>query len=93
MLERIVELNGRPPQTLTADAGYDSEANFAALQEANVYAVIALRRYRRDEPPDADPAPARSSQRWPYRNRMRQRLSSAPMAKRCTSSENRQWSR
>src|SRR3990172_7278787 len=57
MLERIREENGRPPAQLSADAGYASEANFAALDEANVYAVIALRRYRRDEPPDADPAP------------------------------------
>lgn len=74
MLQRIVELNGRPPEELSADAGYASESNFAALEEANVYAVIALRRYRRDEPPDADPAPARASNRWPHRNLMRQRL-------------------
>ena len=74
MLERIVELNDKPPQELTADAGYASEANFAALAEANVHALIALRRYRRDEPPDADPAPARSTNRWPHRNEMRRRL-------------------
>lgn len=77
MFERIVAANSRSPTVLSADAGYASEANFAALTEANVYAVIALRRYRRDEPPDADPAPARSSNRWPHRNRMRERLSSA----------------
>ena len=76
MLERTIALNGRAPQELTADAGYASEANFVALAEANVHAVIALRRYRRDEPPDADPAPARSSGRWPHRNEMRRRLSS-----------------
>ena len=76
MLEQIIELNGRPPQELTADAGYASEANFAALDAAGVHAVIALRRYRRDEPPDADPAPARSTNRWPHRNLMRERLSS-----------------
>jgi transposase len=74
MLQQIVELGGRPPKELSADAGYASEGNFAALEEAGVYAVIALRRYRRDEPPDADPAPARSSNRWPHRNRMRERL-------------------
>src|SRR3989304_2533720 len=34
-------------------------------------------RSRRAEPPDADPAPARSSGRWPHRNLMRQRLLSA----------------
>jgi IS5 family transposase len=76
MLERITALNGRPPQQLSADAGYASEGNFAALAQAGVHAVIALRRYRRDEPPDADPAPARSSGRWPHRNAMRERLSS-----------------
>jgi hypothetical protein len=74
MLQQIIELNGRAPRELSADAGYASEGNFAALDEAGVYAVIALRRYRRDEPPDADPAPARSSNRWPHRNRMRERL-------------------
>ena len=44
MLQEIIELNGRAPQELTAAAGYASEANFAALAEAGVYAVIALRR-------------------------------------------------
>ncbi len=75
MLDQIVALNGTPPKELTADAGYASEANFAALEEARVHALIALRRYRHDEPPDADPAPARSSNRWPHRNEMRRRLS------------------
>jgi transposase len=77
MLEEIIELNGKPPDELTADAGYASEANFAALEGANVHAIIALRRYRRDEPPDSDPAPARSTNRWPHRNVMRQRLYTA----------------
>ena len=76
MLERITALNDGPPQELSADAGYASEANFAALAQTGVHAVIALRRYRRDEPPDADPAPARSSGRWPHRNAMRERLRS-----------------
>ena len=80
MLEQMTALHGRPPQELTADAGYASEANFAALEAAGVHAVIALRRYRRDEPPDADPAPARATNRWPHRNIMRQRLFS-PQAK------------
>jgi transposase len=74
MLEQIVDLNGRAPDQFSADAGYASEANFAALDEAGVYSVVALRRYHRDEPPDADPAPARSTNRWPHRNRMRERL-------------------
>jgi transposase len=77
MLEQVHENTGHYPAQLTADAGYASEANFAALAEANVYAVIALRRYHRDEPPDADPAPKRSSRRWPHRNEMRDRLATA----------------
>jgi transposase len=74
MLQQIIELNGRAPEELSADAGYASEGNFEALAEAGVYGVIALRRYHRDEPPDADPAPVRSSNRWPHRNQMRERL-------------------
>ena len=77
MLEAVHALNGRYPRELTADAGYASEANFTALAEAQTYAVIALRRYHRDEPADADPAPARSSNRWPHRNEMRLRLMTA----------------
>ena len=74
MLQQIIELNGRAPVELSADAGYASEGNFEALADAEVYGVVALRRYRRDEPPDADPAPVRSSNRWPHRNQMRERL-------------------
>jgi transposase len=74
LLAAVHALNGRYPEELTADAGYASEANFAALEEAGVHAVIALRRYHHDEPEDADPAPARSSNRWPHRNEMRRRL-------------------
>jgi len=77
MLEAVRVLAGRYPDELTADAGYASEANFAALAEANTYAVIALRRHQHDEPPDADPAPKRSTNRWPHRNEMRRRLMTA----------------
>lgn len=77
MLETVQALNGRYPEELTADAGYASEANFQALAEAGTHAVIALRRYHRDEPADADPAPARSTNRWPHRNEMRRRLMTA----------------
>lgn len=77
MLEEIRALTGRYPEQLTADAGYASEANFAALDEADVHAVVALRRYHRDEPADADPAPKRSTNRWPHRNEMRRRLMTA----------------
>ena len=74
MLAEITKQNGRAPRELSADAGYASEANFAALDEAGVYAVIALRRYHRDEPPNADPAPVNATNRWPHRNEMRARL-------------------
>jgi transposase/IS5 family transposase len=76
MLERIAELNGHAPTELSADAGYASEANFTALEEAGVYAIVALRRHRRDEPPNADPALPNATNRWPHRNRMRARLAS-----------------
>ena len=74
MLQEIIKENRRIPRELSADAGYASEANFQALDDAGVYGVVALRRYRRDEPADADPAPARSSNRWPHRNLMRELL-------------------
>ena len=74
MLKQIEENTGQYPNALTADAGYSSEANFTHLAEADVYAVVALRRYHRDEPPDADPAPTRSTDRWLHRNIMRDRL-------------------
>jgi transposase/IS5 family transposase len=74
MLERIIALHGRAPTEVSADAGYASETNFAALDDAGVYAVVALRRYHRDEPPEADPAPANATNRWPHRNAMRERL-------------------
>lgn len=77
MLEQLHENTGQYPAQLSADAGYASEANFAALAEANVHAVIALRRYHRDEPSDADPAPKHSSSRWPHRNAMCERLATA----------------
>ena len=77
MLRRIIDFNGRAPLQLSADAGYASESNFAALEAAEVEAVIALRRYHRDEPPGSDPAPVRSTNRWPHRNRMREKLFSA----------------
>lgn len=77
MLKQIKANTGHYPNELTADAGYSSEANFTHLAEADIYAVIALRRYHRDEPPDADPAPKRSSDRWLHRNVMRERLTTA----------------
>lgn len=77
MLKQIEKNTGHYPNAFTADAGYSSEANFTHLAEADIYAVIALRRYHRDEPPDADPAPKRSSDRWLHRNVMRERLTTA----------------
>ena len=87
MLGRIIALNGEAPAQLSADAGYASEANFAALDSAGVYATIALRRYHHDEPPGADPgrprakaqapAPKRASRRWRHTNAMLERLASS----------------
>lgn len=74
MLRQINENTGHFPAQLTADAGYASEANFTLLAEADIYAAVALRRYHRDEPAGADPAPKRSSGRWLHRNIMRDRL-------------------
>ena len=74
MLEQVHENTGHFPDAFSADAGYASEANFIALAEADIYAVVALRRYHRDEPPAADPAPKRSSGRWLQREVMRDRL-------------------
>jgi len=77
MLQQIEANTGQYPNEFSADAGYSSEANFTHLAEADIYAVIALRRHRHDEPPDADPAPKRSSDRWLHRNIMRDRLTTA----------------
>jgi transposase len=77
MLQQVKANTGHYPNAFSADAGYASEANFTQLAEADIYAVIALRRYHRDEPPDADPAPKRSSDRWLHRNVMRERLTTA----------------
>ena len=77
MLKQIHENTGHFPNQLTADAGYSSEANFTHLAEADIYAVVALRRYHRDEPPGTDPAPKRSSDRWLHRNIMRDRLTTS----------------
>lgn len=74
MLGAIHDLNGAYPVELTADAGYASEANFAALAAVEIHAIIALRRHHHDEPPDTDPAAKRSTNHWPHRNEMRRRL-------------------
>jgi transposase len=74
MLQRILENTGHYPNELSADAGYASETNFRFLADADVFHVIAMRRYHRDEPPDADPAPTRSSGKSLQRNVMRDRL-------------------
>lgn len=77
MLQQVQQNTGHFPNALSADAGYASEANFVALAEADVYAVVALRRYHRDEPPTADLEAERSSHRWLHREVMRDRLASA----------------
>lgn len=77
MLTQVQANTGHFPHELTADAGYASELNFTHLAEADIYAVIALRRHHRDEPPNADPAPKRSTDHWLHRNIMRDRLTTA----------------
>lgn len=73
MLQQVHDNAGQYPTELT-DAGSASEANLAALAQAEVHAVIALRRCHRDEPSDADPAAKHASRHWPHRNEMRDRL-------------------
>ena len=72
-----LEANDCLPQELSADAGYASEANFAACTKANIDAFIALRRYRHDEPPDAGPAPPRAAKGKPQRQAMRKKLATS----------------
>jgi transposase len=74
LLEAVEEQTGRLPQALSADAGYAAEGNLLACEARGVEAYIALRRTTHDAPPDADPAPARSSGRWPARGRMQAKL-------------------
>lgn len=75
MLALTKENTGHYPNELSADAGYASEANLRALAEADIYGIVALRRYHRDEPANADPAPKRATNRHLHRNVMRDRLS------------------
>src|SRR5580700_4004393 len=74
MLTRLEAATGATPVQLSADAGYAWEENFLHCEQAGIDAFIALRRYRHDEPPDADPASPRSTMRWPARARMREKL-------------------
>jgi transposase len=76
MLETVKTETGRYPDQLSADAGYASESNLLACEAHKVDAYVALRRFKHDEPPAADPAPQQRG-RWPARSRMRERLSTA----------------
>jgi transposase len=76
MLETIKAETGRYPEQLSADSGYASEGNLLRCEEQGVDAYVALRRFKHDEPPEADPAPQQRG-RWPARGRMRDKLSSA----------------
>jgi len=49
-LRRLHQNTRQYPAQFSADAGYRSEANLAALTGTTVYAVIALRHYHQDEP-------------------------------------------
>jgi transposase len=77
MLATLREESGRDPAQLSADSGYASEANLLLCEARGVDAYVALRRFKHDEPPDADPGPAGSSGRWPARARMREKLATA----------------
>jgi transposase len=76
MLDTIKVETGRSPAQLSADSGYASEGNLLVCEERGVDAYVALRRFKHDEPPDADPAPQQRG-RWPARGRMRDKLSTA----------------
>lgn len=76
VLKQIEENTGHFPNILSADAGYASEANFTALAEADVYAVVALRRQHRDTPTGTSPAPKRPGSGSLHRKVMRERLAS-----------------
>jgi transposase len=76
MLETVKAETGQDPDALSADAGYASEGNLRACEERGVDAYVALRRFKHDEPPDADPAPQQSG-RWPARSRMREKLATS----------------
>ncbi len=58
MLARAEQSLGKPPDTLTADNGYYSEANVLAAAEAGVQPYFALGRARRTWPPSAESAGA-----------------------------------
>jgi transposase len=76
LLEVIKAETGRYPEQLSADSGYASEGNLLLCEERAVDAYVALRRFKHDEPPEADPAPQQRG-RWPARSRMRDKLSTA----------------
>jgi transposase len=77
MLATVQQTAGQDPQQLSADSGYASEANLLECEARGIDAYIALRRFKHDEPPAADPASVRSSGRWPARGRMREKLATA----------------
>jgi transposase len=77
MLETVRAETGRAPDQLSADSGYASEGNLLVCEAQGIDAYIALRRFKHDEPSEADPAPVRSSGRWPARGRMREKLATA----------------
>jgi transposase len=77
MLDTVRAEAGREPDQLSADSGYASEGNLLVCEARAIDAYIALRRFKHDEPPEADPGSVRSSGRWPARGRMREKLATA----------------
>jgi transposase len=66
MVERIESMTGELPKRLLADAGYKSEANFEALEQAGIEGYVSLGREgkRPPQPPGPDrPASQRMEQK------------------------------
>jgi transposase len=69
LLDQVESIRGGPPRRALADAGYKSEANFAALEERGVRGYISLGRERKNPP--QPPGPDR-----PASQRMQKKLES-----------------
>jgi hypothetical protein len=66
VVEKIKELTGEQPASLLADAGYKSEANFEALEQAGIEGYISLGREGKNPP--QPPGPDRpASQRMEHK--------------------------
>ena len=71
LVESIESVNGRKPNKLLADTGYKSEANFQALEQAQIDGYISLGR-------EGKAPPHRPGRDLPATQRMEQKLNSSP---------------